>query len=267
MAFRGIQTTNIISTDVGLTDPLLILNKDGSTATDVGFLGKIGATSYAGLVKDSATNEFLLLGAITLSPNTVNDVSALDASIVKGDISVGTLTGNVTGQVTGSLIGNVTGRLYGDVHGDVTSPTSLEPIITTGPVRDTLTIHDAHIDKIKAPGTNGATILNTSGATTLSGHNVHLTGSLYGNLGDTLANDPVLTVGTGNNDSQLAVTVASIDELTVNDSIILPKGTAAQRPSTPAEGMMWFNTTTKMFEGYNGTAWVQLVPSEFEYTP
>tara|TARA_B110000858_G_scaffold193398_1_gene245827 strand:+ start:55 stop:924 length:870 start_codon:yes stop_codon:yes gene_type:complete len=289
MAFRGIQTTNIISTDVGLTDPLLILNKTGDSTTDVGFLGKIGPITYAGLVKDSATNEFLLISQIELSATTVNDVNALDASIVKGSITVGTLTadtivatnvtgntagthtgnvtGNVTGQVTGSLIGNVTGRLYGDVHGDVTSPTSLEPIITTGPVRDTLTIHDAHIDKIKAPGTNGATILNTSGATTLSGHNVHLTGSLYGDLGDTLANDPVLTVGTGNNDSQLAVTVASIDELTVNDSMILPKGTAAQRPSTPAEGMMWFNTTTKMFEGYNGTAWVQLVPSEFEYTP
>ena len=27
MAFRGIQTTNIISTDVGFSDPLLILNK------------------------------------------------------------------------------------------------------------------------------------------------------------------------------------------------------------------------------------------------
>ena len=149
MAFRGIQTTNIISTDVGLTDPLLILNKSGDSTTDVGFLGKIGPITYAGLVKDSATNEFLLLGAITLSPNTVNDVSALDASIVKGDISVGTLTGDVE----------------------------------------------------------------------------------------------------------------------VSSTFVLPKGTAAQRPSTPAEGMMWFNTTTKMFEGYNGTAWVQLVPSEFEFTP
>ena len=127
------------------------------------------------------------------------------------------LDGDVTGTVTGSLNGTVTGILYGDHHGDVTSPTSLVPIITTGPVRDTLTIHDAHIDKIKAPGTNGATILNTSGATTLSGHNVHLTGSLYGDIGDTLANDPVLTVGTGNNDSQLSVTTASIDELSVEN--------------------------------------------------
>lgn len=281
MAFRGIQATNIISTVVGLSDPLLILNKTGEIPTDIGFLGKIGPTTYAGLIKDAETNNFLLISQIELSATTVNDVNALDASIVKGNITVGTLradtieasnvTGNTvgthTGNVIGSLNGNVTGRLYGDVHGDVTSPTSLEPIITTGPVRDTLTIHDAHIDKIKAPGTNGATILNTSGATTLSGHNVHLTGSLYGDLGDTLANDPVLTVGTGNNDSQLAVTVASIDELQVNDSFVLPKGTAAQRPSTPTEGMMWFNTTTKMFEGYDGTGWIQFIPTTYVVTP
>ena len=286
MAFRGIQTTNIISTDVGFSDPLLILNKDGIQATDVGFLGKLGPTTYAGLVRDSETSNFLLLDSIQLSPSTINDVSALDASIVKGNITVGTLTadtivatnvtgntagthtGNVTGQVTGSLIGNVTGRLYGDVHGDVTSPTSLVPIITTGPVKDTLTIHDAEVEKLKAPSSSGgATIVNTTGADTFFGHNAYLTGSLYGDIGDTLANSPVLTVGTGNNDSQLAVTVASIDELQVNDSYILPKGTAAQRPASPVEGMMWFNTTTKMFEGYDGTAWVQLVPSTFQSTP
>ena len=34
MGFRGIQSTNIISTDVGLTDPLLILNKSGTTAVE-----------------------------------------------------------------------------------------------------------------------------------------------------------------------------------------------------------------------------------------
>ena len=278
MAFRGIQATNIISTVVGLSDPLLILNKTGEIPTDIGFLGKIGPTTYAGLIKDAETNNFLLISQIELSATTVNDVNALDASIVKGNITVGTLTadtivatnvtGNTagihTGNVIGSLNGNVTGRLYGDVHGDVTSPTSLEPIITTGPVRDTLTIHDAHIEKIKASASSGgATILNTSGATTLSGHNVHLTGSLYGDIGDTLANDPVLTVGTGNNDSQIAVTVASIGELQVNDSFVLPKGTAAQRPTNPVAAQMFFNTETNLFEGYDGAAGIQLIPATF----
>ena len=278
MAFRGIQATNIISNTVGFSDPIFVTNKDGFEPTDVGFLGKIGPTHYAGLVRDAETNSFLLLDSISLTSSTVNDVNALDGTIIKGDLHVNSLTaysivaanvtGNVTGQVTGSLNGNVTGRLYGDVHGNVTSPTSLVPIITTGPVKDTLTIHDAEVEKLKAPSSSGgATIVNTTGADTFFGHNAHLTGTLYGDIGDTLAHNPVLTVGTGNNDSQLGVTVASIDELQVNDSYILPKGTAAQRPSTPAEGMMWFNTTTKMFEGYNGTDWVQLVPSTFVETP
>lgn len=155
MAFRGIQATNIISTEVGLSDPLLILNKTGEIQTDIGFLGKIGPTTYAGLVKDAETNNFLLISQIELSATTVNDVNALDASIVKGNITVGTLTADV----------------------------------------------------------------------------------------------------------------ASTDELTVNDSFILPNGTAAQRPSTPTEGMMWFNTTTKMFEGYDGTGWMQFIPTTYVVTP
>jgi hypothetical protein len=35
-------------------------------------------------------------------------------------------------------------------------------------------------------------------------------------------------------------------------------GTTAQRPSTPAEGMIRFNTTTGKFEGYDGANWVNL---------
>ena len=116
MAFRGIQTTNIISTDVGLTDPLLILNKDGAIPTDVGFLGKIGVNTYAGLVKDSATDNFLLISSMELSPNTVNDVNALDASILPGNITVGNLTANTITSAS----------LFSGVFADLTSkPTTL----------------------------------------------------------------------------------------------------------------------------------------------
>jgi len=92
MAFRGIQSTNIISTEVGFTDPILILNKDGSTAVDVGFLGKTGATSYAGLVKDSATDGFLLINSINLASTSVNSIDATDLSLVKGDLTAGAIT-------------------------------------------------------------------------------------------------------------------------------------------------------------------------------
>ena len=150
MAFRGIQTTNIISTDVGFSDPLLILNKDGIQATDVGFLGKLGPTTYAGLVRDSATNNFLLLDSIQLSPSTINDVSALDASIVKGNLSAGDITA---------------------------------------------------------------------------------------------------------------------DAVTISTTFVAPKGTAAQRPASPVAGQLWFNTETSLFEGYDGSNWIQFIPSTYQYTP
>lgn len=41
-------------------------------------------------------------------------------------------------------------------------------------------------------------------------------------------------------------------------SIVLPKGTTAQRDATAAAGSLRFNSTTGMFEGFTGTAWQSL---------
>lgn len=43
-------------------------------------------------------------------------------------------------------------------------------------------------------------------------------------------------------------------------AIVVPVGTTGERPAIPAQGMIRFNTTTVHFEGYNGTAWVNLNP-------
>ena len=45
---------------------------------------------------------------------------------------------------------------------------------------------------------------------------------------------------------------------TGTDGIVIPSGTTAQRPVSPATGTMRFNTTDGRFEGYNGTAWVPI---------
>jgi hypothetical protein len=42
------------------------------------------------------------------------------------------------------------------------------------------------------------------------------------------------------------------------DYLQYPSGTTAQRPGSPAAGMMRFNTTTVAMEYYNGTAWVSI---------
>lgn len=38
----------------------------------------------------------------------------------------------------------------------------------------------------------------------------------------------------------------------------IPTGNTAQRPSSPQAGMMRFNTTTSVLEGYDGTNWVTI---------
>ena len=48
---------------------------------------------------------------------------------------------------------------------------------------------------------------------------------------------------------------------------VAPKGTEAQRPASPVEGQFYFNTDTKIFEGYDGTNWIQLVPSTLQIIP
>lgn len=39
-------------------------------------------------------------------------------------------------------------------------------------------------------------------------------------------------------------------------AIVVPAGTTAQRPASPAQGMIRYNTTTSKFEGYDGSGWV-----------
>ena len=38
----------------------------------------------------------------------------------------------------------------------------------------------------------------------------------------------------------------------------IPSGTTAQRPISPQQGMIRWNTTTSKLEGYNGSNWVNL---------
>lgn len=91
MTFRKIQTTNLVSSDTAFTDPLLVLNKDGTVTTDVGFLGRTGTNTYTGLVRDSDTNKYILIDSIDVSNQSSNDISATDASLTKATLEIGTL--------------------------------------------------------------------------------------------------------------------------------------------------------------------------------
>ena len=59
-------------------------------------------------------------------------------------------------------------------------------------------------------------------------------------------------------DARVTPAAVSDEANTSTGAFIIPTGTTAQRPGTPAIGMMRFNTTTVRFEGYNGSAWVPI---------
>jgi hypothetical protein len=72
--------------------------------------------------------------------------------------------------------------------------------------------------------------------------------------GKTLAIAGTLTV-TGSATFSSTFTVSSNPSFTSTGRMLIPTGTTAQRPSTPAAGWLRFNTDTPGFEGHNGTSW------------
>ena len=140
MAFRKIQTTNLTSTETSFSDPVIVLGKDNTTPSDIGFLGKLSVNTYSGLVRDYETQKYYLIENYTSTDanNSISPIASDKATLVVGALET--------------------------------------------------------------------------------------------------------------------------------DSFIVPNGTTSDRPSSPSSGQLFFNTSTNMFEGYNGTAWVQLVPSTFVET-
>jgi len=75
--------------------------------------------------------------------------------------------------------------------------------------------------------------------------------------------DATVTAGTGIAVSTGQVSLAP-SFYTSTSHIQLAVGTTAERPAVPATGMVRFNTTLSRFEGYTGTAWVNLSPQSID---
>ena len=56
-------------------------------------------------------------------------------------------------------------------------------------------------------------------------------------------------------DDSRNITNANTAEFTGNTHIKLPVGSTAQRPATPVQGMMRYNTSEEKFEGYTAKGW------------
>jgi hypothetical protein len=85
------------------------------------------------------------------------------------------------------------------------------------------------------------------------------------------------TVGTGDittakiaDDAVTSDKIAANPTLTGSEGVVLPSGSTAERPSSPADGVFRFNTTTDIMEYYNGANWqgvVQEAPAVTSISP
>jgi hypothetical protein len=119
------------------------------------------------------------------------------------------------------------------------------------------------------PVVTGTSISSTWSNTTLSDIATALTGSvasdgqtpMTGNLDMNSRKVVLLANGTVSTDAinlgQLT-TAFTDPTFTGTGFMLVPKGTTAERPVSPVDGEMRYNTTTNQFEGYQGGAWGQL---------
>jgi hypothetical protein len=95
--------------------------------------------------------------------------------------------------------------------------------------------------------TQDGVVINTGGSqTTITGEKID-TGNLRlsGNTIESLSGDVILSADSG------TVRIES------NGALNLPTGTTAERPGSPVNGMMRYNTDNNLFEGYDGN-WIAL---------
>ena len=119
------------------------------------------------------------------------------------------------------------------------------------------------------PVVTGTSISSTWSNTTLSDIATALTGSvasdgqtpMTGNLDMNSQKVTLLANGTVSTDAinlgQLT-TAFTNPTFTGTGFMLVPKGTTAERPVSPVNGEIRYNTTTSQFEGYQGGAWGQL---------
>ena len=173
------------------------------------------------------------------------DTAAVDTA------NVGTLSVSGNGTVAGSL--TVTGGINATITGTASTANTLttaRTIALAGDVSGAANFDGSSnitITTVIADDSHNHTIANIDGLQTALDSN---TSSISTNTSNIATNTTAIA---------LKAPIANptfTGSLTVNstESIIVPVGTTAQRP-TAATGMLRYNSTASQFEGYDGTEW------------
>ena len=227
-----------------------------------------------------------------------NDVQVDDNLTVNGNTSLKetTITGTLTqtGNTTQTGNVNLTGDLSVSQNITVTSTAQFENIqindnyITTTESNSDLELRASGTGIVYIPVNDVVFDNNVTVTGTATINDINSAGTITANsfsTGDILIDDNFITTTVSNSDLELRANGTGsivVDNISIKDNIIssdtdlvlssgtgivdvqstaavrLPRGTELNRPVTPETGMIRYNTDNDIFEGYNGTTWVNM---------
>lgn len=228
-----------------------------------------GTLSFEG----SAGQLFSIGNTMSGTIYSVNDVSGIPSLEVidTGLVKLAEFSGNV---IIGTGTDNGTDKLQ--VNGSV-SATQLKSTVATGTspltVASTTVVTNLNADKLD--GQDGAYYQNASNINAGTIGDAYLPASISSDITGNAATATKLATsrtingvafdGSANitisDSTKLALTGGTLTgSLTVGGAgfIALPPGTTLQRPVSPVNGMLRYNTDTNLFEGYANGAWLDI---------
>ena len=192
----------------------------------------------------------------TVAP--VGSVSAAGTVATPNEGLLTTFTGRAPYTVTIAspvLYAGATQTFYNSTSGTITLSTPSGAFVGPGAAGTaTITMNSGTVLQIISNGTNYITAQDDGSTLTAT------TGDFTGAVGidgnfDVATNKFTVDASTGNTLVAGTLGVTGVATLSSSSHFVLPKGSDANRPGSPAAGMMRYNTDRNIPEVYTGSAW------------
>ena len=250
---------------------------DGTATVSSGAVSGVTTLAMSGALTGATSGAFSTTLGVT-GTATVGNVSTAGTVTATGAVTGGSLTDGTATLDDGALSGVTTLAMGGALSGVTTLGTSGEATLASA------IVSDLTATRVTFAGTDGALVDNadltyTTGSNTLAVTNVDATSVAAGNLtatgnditgsnGEVTINEAgadidfrvesssnanMLTVDAGSNTVLVGTATATTGagfKIGTTDSMLLPVGTTAQRP-TGAAGMIRYNSSTDQVEGWD----------------
>lgn len=223
-----------------------------------------GASNTLSSIPNSATT--------ATSSNIVDAIVSRDAS---GNFAAGTITASFSGNLTGNVTGNVSGTAA-----NITATTN-----NTLTTLSSLSLPGSQVTGNIAGTASNITATSNNTLTTLSSLSLpgsQITGNIPGNSSNVTGIIATANGGTGINSTAVFPSSGTVVTRDANETLLnkqisstglitgaltVPAGLQGERPSTPVNGMIRYNTTFNAFEGYANNDWGGLGSSSSALPP